>query len=43
MDMKQLLDKLRPSSPLFIKREVWTISTKDGKPTFYLKEIFVKK
>lgn len=34
MDMKQLLDKLRPSTPLKIKREVWTVCMKDGKPVW---------
>lgn len=42
MDMKQLLDKLRPSAPLKIQREVWTVSMKDGKPVWKQK-IFVKK
>ena len=34
MDMKQLLDKLRPSAPLKIKREIWTVRVKDGKPVW---------
>lgn len=34
MDMKQLLDKLRPSAPLKIKREVWTVRVEDGKPVW---------
>lgn len=42
MDMKQLLDKLRPSAPLKIKREVWTVGMKDGKPV-WTQKIFVKK
>ena len=34
MDMKRLLDKLRPSAPLKIKREVWTVRVEDGKPVW---------
>ena len=38
MDMKQLLDKLRPSAPLKIQREVWTVRVKDGKYVYERKD-----
>lgn len=39
MDMKQLLDKLRPSAPLKIKRELWTVRVKNCKPVWEQKNI----
>ncbi len=38
MDIKQLLDKLRPSSPLLVVRETYTIKMENGKVVVVKKE-----
>lgn len=38
MDMKQLLDKLRPSSPLVVVRETYTVKMENGKVVVVRKE-----
>ena len=38
MDMKRLLDMLRPSSPIVIVRETYTIKMENGKVVVVRKE-----
>lgn len=38
MDMKQLLDKLRPSAPRIIVRETYTVKMENGKVVVVRKE-----